>query len=394
MDDSVRLRLVSDVPLGAFLSGGVDSSAIVAAMRRHTEGDLIAYAVGFRGQDQQYEFAPDDLRFSRLMASRIENLDYHEIILEPKVGELLPKIVWHMDEPVADAAAISTYLICKAAKERATVMLSGVGAEEVFAGYRRHHAVLLAEDFVRWPSVVRQGVRTLSNALPGGAPGPGLSLRRNLQKFTASAELPFEKRYFGYCGYYTAEELRAVVTRSLPTEDVLVEHERHLARAGSRSPLNRLLYVDLKTFLPCLNLTYTDKAAMAASVEVRVPVLDYRIVELAATMRQSLKVRGSRQKWVFKQAVSPWVPAEVVRRPKTGFGGPTRSWVKNDLRPMVDDLLSEDSLRKRGLLNPAEVRRLLVEDREGRRDHAYKIWTFVTLELWMRVFLDGNGAGG
>lgn len=392
MDDSVRQRLVSDVPVGAFLSGGVDSSAILAAMRRHTDGDLIAYAVGFRGQDQRYEFAPDDLKFARMVAEGTRELDYHEIVLEPKVGELLPKIVWHMDEPVADAAAISTYLICKAAKERATVMLSGVGAEEVFGGYRRHHAVMLAENYVRWPSMVRRGVRTLSDALPGSAPGPALSLRRNIQKFTASAELPFERRYFGYCGYYGTDELRAVVAPGLPTEDVLFEHERHLAAAGPRAPLNRLLYVDLKTFLPCLNLTYTDKAAMAASVEVRVPVLDYRVVELAATMPPSLKLHGKKQKWVFKQAVSPWVPPEVVRRPKTGFGGPTRSWVKNDLKGMVDDLLSEERLRKRGLLNPLEVRRLIDEDRAGRRDHAYRIWTFMNLELWMQTFLDGAEA--
>jgi asparagine synthase (glutamine-hydrolysing) len=388
LDDAVAQRLVSDVPVGAFLSGGVDSSAILAAMRRHTQGDLIAYAVGFRGQDQRYEFAPDDIQYARMVAEQTPGLDYHEIIVEPKVGELLPKMVWHLDEPVADAAAISTYLICKAAKERATVMLSGVGAEEVFGGYRRHHAVGLAEDYLKWPSFLRKGVKGLSDALPGSAPGPGLALRRNLQKFTASAELPYEKRYFGYCGYYTSGELRAVVDRRLATEDVLVEHERRLAEAGDRAALNRLLYVDLKTFLPCLNLTYSDKASMAASVEVRVPILDYRVVELAATMPPDLKVRGAKQKWVFKQAVAPWVPEKVLKRPKTGFGGPTRSWVKNDLRGMVDDLLSEEQVRTRGLLNPKEVRRLVDEDRSGRRDHAYRIWTFMNLELWMRTFLD------
>ena len=393
MDDSVRLRLVSDVPVGAFLSGGVDSSAILAAMRRHTKGKLIAYAVGFRGQDQRYEFAPDDLTYARMVAGQTPELDYHEIIVEPNVAELLPKIVWHMDEPVADAAAISTYLICRASREKATVMLSGVGAEEVFGGYRRHYAVQLAEEYLRWPGLLRRGVKTLSDALPGSAPGPGLALRRNLQKFTASAELPYAHRYFGYCGYYTSAELRAVVAPHLPTEDVLIEHEHHLAEAGARDPLNRLLYVDLKTFLPCLNLTYSDKASMAASTEVRVPVLDYRIVELAATMPPDLKVRGSRSKWVFKQAVAPWVPEAVVNRPKTGFGGPTRSWVKNDLREMVDDLLSESTLKKRGLLNPAEVRRLIDEDRSGRRDHAYRIWTFMTLELWMRTFIDRPDSG-
>lgn len=391
MDDSVRQRLVSDVPVGAFLSGGVDSSAILAAMRRHTQGDLIAYAVGFRGQDQRYEFAPDDIQYARLMRDRTADLDYNEIIVEPNVAELLPKMVWHMDEPVADAAAISTYLICRAAKERATVMLSGVGAEEVFGGYQRHRAVLLGEQVARWPGFMRGGVRALAQALPGGRPGPALAFRRNLQKFSASMDLPFDRRYFGYCGYYTADELRATVAPALATEDVLVDHERHLAAAGRRSPLNRLLYVDLKTFLPCLNLTYSDKASMAASVEVRVPILDYRIVELAATMPPSLKVRGEKQKWVFKQAVSPWVPEAIVKRPKTGFGGPTRSWVKNDLREMVDDLLSPATLKRRGLLNPAEVRRQIDEDRSGQRDHAYRVWTFMTLELWMRTFIDGNG---
>ncbi len=392
MDDAVRQRLVSDVPVGAFLSGGVDSSAILAAMRRHTDGDLIAYAVGFRGQDQRYEFAPDDIQYARMMRDRTANLDYNEIIVQPNVAELLPKMVWHMDEPVADAAAISTYLICRAAKERATVMLSGVGADEVFGGYQRHRAVLMGEQLAQWPSFVRGGVKALANALPGAKPGPGLAFRRNLQKFSASMDLPFDRRYFGYCGYYGADELRAVVSPGLPTENVLDEHLRHLEAAGPRSPLNRLLYVDLKTFLPCLNLTYSDKASMAASVEVRVPILDYRVVELAATMPPSLKVRGKKQKWVFKQAVSPWVPEEIVKRPKTGFGGPTRSWVKNDLRAMVDDLLSEATLKRRGLLNPTEVRRLIDEDRAGQRDHAYRVWTFMTLELWLQTFIDNKTA--
>jgi asparagine synthase (glutamine-hydrolysing) len=388
MDDSVRLRLISDVPVGAFLSGGVDSSAILAAMRRHTRGDLLAYSVGFRGGDQRYEFAPDDLKYARLVAEQTPGLDYQEIVLEPKVGELLPKMVWHMDEPVADAAAISTYLICQAARERATVMLSGVGAEEIFGGYRRHYAVLLAEKFLRWPGPARRGLKALSDAIPAGAPGPGLSLRRNLHKFAASAGLPFDQRYFGYCGYYDAKELRALVTDRAPTEHVLDEHERWLTEAGARSPLNRLLYVDLKTFLPCLNLTYTDKAAMAASMEVRVPILDYRLVELAATMPPDLKVRGQRQKWVFKEAMRPWVPPEVVKRPKTGFGGPTRSWVKNDLKGMVEDLLSEETLKRRGLLDPKEVRRIIDEDRSGRRDNAYRIWALMTLELWLETFID------
>ena len=388
VDDSVQLQLVSDVPIGVFLSGGVDSSAILAAMRRHTAGDITAYAVGYHKKDQRYEFAPSDLEYARIVAKDIKDVDYHEIILEPNVAELLPKLVWHMDEPVADAAAISTYLICKAANQRATVMLSGVGAEEIFGGYQRYRATQLAETFLKCPPVVRRGVRWLADTVPGSLPGPLLAFRRNLQKFVASAELPFEQRFLGFCGYYKQNELRAVLDRRIDTSRVQDQHLRHYSEAMGRSPINRLLYVDQKTFLPCLNLTYTDKAAMAASVEVRVPLLDHRIVELAATMPDELKVRGEQLKWIFKEAVKPWVPETIVKRAKSGFGGPTRSWVKNEFRALVDELLSESTLRSRGLLNPPEVRRLIQEDRAGYRDHAFRIWAFVTFELWMQTFLD------
>jgi asparagine synthase (glutamine-hydrolysing) len=389
--ESVGKRLMSDVPLGVFLSGGLDSSAILAMVRRQTRDPIIAYTVGFRRQDLALDIIGDDVRYARLMAERMQPLDYHEIELAPTGFDCWPKLVWHLDEPLPDPAAISTYLICQAAKERATVMMAGVGGEEIFGGYPRHLAAKLALYYRTAPGPLRRGISDLVSGLSIASPNKMNPRRRNLKKFLKSAALPFAEAYLGFSSYYTPEELEPLLGRRVESQEVYDRHLAHLQRAEALEPLNRIFYLDLKTFLPCLNLAYGDKCSMAASVEVREPLLDYRLVELAMAMPARYKIHGMEQKYIFKRAADAWVPSEIVGRQKAGFSGPVRAWIKKDYRERIADLLSPARVRARGLFDPKEVSAIYDRNQQGHEDYALRLWAFVTLELWQQTFIDRNG---
>ncbi|HZG52219.1 MAG TPA: asparagine synthase (glutamine-hydrolyzing) [Pyrinomonadaceae bacterium] len=389
----VRLEMVADVPLGAFLSGGVDSSSIVALMNRHREGRRVStYTVGIEQADLRYDIIPDDARWAREVGKLLDT-DYHELMLQPDVCDLLPKLVRHMDEPVADPAVITSYLVSRAARETLTVLLSGVGGDEVFAGYPRQLAMRLAGAFDPVPGILRRPLMSaLSNALPGGLPGRFTAPLRNAKKFARSAALDFEERYLGFGTYFTDAAKRRLYTDDLNEAtrdfDAYRQHRRHFARVADAAPLNRLLYLDLKTFLPCLNLAYTDKTSMAATLEVRVPFLNVELVELAARMPVNLKLRGLKRKYILKRAAESLLPRDVVWRKKAGFGAPIRSWLRGALKPMVEDLLSEETVRRRGLFRPAEVRRIIDANLSGREDYNLQVFQLLTLELWQREFMD------
>ncbi|MGH9969410.1 MAG: asparagine synthase (glutamine-hydrolyzing) [Pyrinomonadaceae bacterium] len=392
LDRVVKLEMVSDVPLGSFLSGGIDSSALVALMKNHTNGRRIGtYTAGIKSEDLRYDIIPDDVRWARQVNQHLDT-DYHEIILKPIVAELLPKLVYHMDEPAIDMA-IPSYLISQAARETLTVMLSGMGGDEVFAGYPRQLAMKIAGAFDPVPQLLRRPLmKTLERTLPGGLPGRLTAPLRNAKKFARSAALDFEDRYLGYGTYFTdddkqrlyADELRES-TRGL---DPYRAHRRYFARVQDAAPLNRLLYVDLKTFLPCLNLITTDKTSMAANLEVRVPFLNREMIELTARMPPGLKLRGFKRKYILKRALEQLLPREVVWRKKAGFGAPIRSWLRGPLRPLVQDLLSEETVRRRGLFRPAAVKRIIKANLSGREDNNLQVFQLLNLELWQQTFID------
>ena len=389
----VRMEMVADVPLGAFLSGGVDSSSIVALMNRHRKGRRVStYTVGIEQEDLRYDIIPDDARWARQVGQLLDT-DYHEMMLKPDVVDLLPKLIRHMDEPVADPAIITSYLVSRAARESLTVLLSGVGGDEIFAGYPRQLAMRLAGALDPVPAMLRRPLMsTLANALPGGLPGKFTAPLRNAKKFARSAALDFEERYLGFGTYFTDEAKRKLYTDEMNEAmlgfDAYREHRRHFARVRRAAPLNRLLYIDLKTFLPCLNLAYTDKTSMAATLEVRVPFLNVELVELAARMPVNLKLRGLKRKYILKRAAESLLPKDVVWRKKAGFGAPVRSWLRGALRPLVEDLLSEETIRRRGLFRPAEVRRIIDANLSGREDYNLQVYQLLTLELWQREFMD------
>src|SRR6266850_1155967 len=283
LDRVTKLEMVADVPLGSFLSGGIDSSSIVAMMKHHSNGRRIGtYTIGIAAEDLRYDIIPDDVEWARRVNQQLDT-DYHEIMLQPDVAELLPKLVYHMDEPAIDMA-IPSYLVSRAARETLTVMLSGMGGDEVFAGYPRQLAMKIAGAFDPVPSMLRRPlIKTIARTLPGGLPGKLTAPLRNAKKFARSAALDFENRYLGYGTYFTDEAKRRLYSdelRSLTREyDPYSTHRRYFERAKHAAPLNRLLYVDLKTFLPCLNLMTTDKTSMAVNLEVRVPFLNREMIE-------------------------------------------------------------------------------------------------------------------
>jgi asparagine synthase (glutamine-hydrolysing) len=391
VQSSVRRQMVSDVPLGAFLSGGVDSSAIVAEMTA-TAGRISTYTVGFSKDDLAHEIVPDDVRYSRRMARELD-LDYHERILEADVVALLPQLVWHMDEPVADPAAITTHLICSAARERLTVILSGMGGDEIFAGYPRYLAAKWGRMAGVLPRPARSAMsRTIAERLTMGRPGRLRGPRRNLMKFARGLDLDPEDRYLTHSSYYQPRELDRVLRPDLrPNATGRNPYRRHrgyFERVRGEHWLNQLLYVDQKTFLPCLNLTYTDKMSMAASTEVRVPLLDNELVELSGRLPPRLKLRGMTRKYAFKRSMESALPRDVIWRPKAGFSAPLRSWLLGDLGPMVQDVLSPGAVAARGHFEPAEVERLIRANQTGHEDNALRIWALLTLELWQQQFID------
>jgi asparagine synthase (glutamine-hydrolysing) len=391
LDRVTDLEMVADVPVGAFLSGGVDSSSIVAMMKRHTRGRVSAYTTGISAADLAYDIIPDDVEWSRRVAEILE-IDHHETLLTPDVADLLPMLVRHQEAPIIDMA-IPSYLISKQSRATETVMLSGMGGDEVFAGYPRHLAMKLAGVTDTLPTAVRRPVmRAFESALPGGKKGRLTAPMRNAKKFARSAASDFEERYLGFGTYFTSSMKDSLYAETIKPEldgvDAYCHHRDHFARCRDFSALNRLLYVDFKTFMPALNLDTTDRTSMAANLEVRVPFLNKEMLDLTCRLPASLKIKGLKRKYILKKAAESVLPKDVVWRRKAGFGAPIRSWLRGALRPMVDDLLSESRVKQRGLFDPVAVRNIVDANLSGREDYNLHVFFLLTLELWMQEFLD------
>ncbi len=392
LDRVVQMEMVADVPLGAFLSGGLDSSGIVAMMQRHSNGRRVStYTVGIEKQDLRYDIIPDDVRWARRVNEQLQT-DYREIMLQPAVADLLPKLVYHMEEPPIDMA-IPSYLISQAARQSLKVMLSGMGGDEVFAGYPRQLAMKIASAFDPVPDLLRRPLmKTLAEVLPGGLPGKFTAPLRNAKKFARSAAFDFEERYLGYGTYFTDKAKQRLYTddwRELTAGfDAYATHRNCFTKVRRLDPLNQLLYVDLKTFLPCLNLMTTDKTSMAVNLEVRVPFLNREMIEMAARMPPKLKLHGLKRKYILKRSLENVLPHDVVWRKKAGFGAPIRAWLRGPLRPLVNDTLSEETVKRRGLFRPKEVRRVIDDNFSGREDNNLQVFQLMGLELWLRQFID------
>jgi len=395
--NSVEEQMVSDVPIGAFLSAGLDSSSIVAMMCRATKRPVRTYTITFPQKYRVGESTLDDPNVPARLAGQL-GCENQQIVVEPDVADLLPRLTWHMDEPTADPAIITAYLVCREARKQATVLLSGVGGDELFAGYRKHAAHRWAHAYQRIPGALRSGVESSIGALPGLRGTAFKGSVRLAKKMARSASLAPQERFIRNCTYFDAEQKMNLYTAGLQNElyasNPAIRHEASFDKVRDADFLNQMLYLDAKIFMVSLNLNYNDKMSMASSVEVRVPFLDRELAEFAAwNVPPDLKLKGFLRpttKHIFRRAMQHILPAEVLRQPKAGFAAPVDYWLANDLREMVDDLLSETNIRKRGLFRPEAVRQFVDEHRSGAEDWSMQIWQLLTLENWMRIFLDAG----
>jgi asparagine synthase (glutamine-hydrolysing) len=377
LEESVRLHLVSDVPLGAFLSGGIDSSSVVATMARLSPRPVKTFSIGFAEEDY------DELSYARLVA-RAFGTEHHELVLEPDALSVIEDIAWHLDEPFGDPSAIPTYMVSKLAAEHVTVVLSGDGGDELFAGYDRYRVEARERRRDRLPA----GLRRALGAMAAHAPE-----RMKGRNFLRHLSLDGHARYLDAATFFRVEEQRELfppdVFALVSADDPWREAASWLARHDGHW-LSSLQHLDIHCYLPLDILTKVDRMSMAHSIEARVPLLDHKLMEFAATIPPELKLRGGSGKYIFKRALSGLVPAPILERPKKGFAVPLGRWFRGRLGEFVRELLLSETARRRGVINPGYVEKLLKRN-EGGRDLDFQLWMMISFELWAQRFLDQEG---
>ena len=362
LEAAVRKRLMSEVPLGAFLSGGVDSSAVVAVMAQLSSHPVKTFSIGF-GEPRFNE-----LRHARRVAERF-SCEHHELVVRPSVTDVLPSLVQHFGEPFADSSAIPSWYLAKLTRQSVTVALNGDGGDELFAGYGRHRANALAERWRHLPPIVRKATGKLG---------------KRGRRFARSAELSRPDRYRAWAGVLSRDLVRAL-GETLPTEELAVPRE--FADAENLDAVDAILAVDTRFYLPTDLLVKMDITSMAHSLEVRSPLLDTNLAEFVASLPSHYKVRRFRTKSLLKRAVSGRVPSANLRRPKQGFVVPISHWLRHDLHSFLCDHLQPSRLSQEGLLRQTELNRLLDSHLSEAADNGHQLWVLLMLELWYRTFV-------
>jgi asparagine synthase (glutamine-hydrolysing) len=389
LEKAVVRQMVSDVPIGAFLSGGLDSSSIVAALARNSSAPIKTYSIGYEGGPAERLY--NELPYARRIAEQFAT-EHHEIVVRPDVVRLLPELIWHLDEPLSDSAMITTFLVARFAAQDVKVILSGVGGDELFGGYTRYLGDHYAGYYRKLPRVLRRGVlQPLARKLPSDRHSRFSAFGRQVRALVESGELEFEQRYQSYVQAATPAQVAALLgSAANPAAPSYLDGL--FAEAQGGDTLWRLMSVDLRSQLPDDLLLLSDKITMAPSIECRVPLLDESLVEFAAHLPGEYKVRRGQLKWLMKRALGTVLPREIIDRPKRGFGAPVGAWIKEQLAPIIEWLLSPASIARRGLLQGEAVALALAAHRSQREDLTDLLWSLVTLELWCRMFLDGVSA--
>ena len=386
---AVTSHMVSDVPIGAFLSGGIDSSAVVAHMAAASNQPVNTYSIGYAGGGAARYY--NELPYASQVAARFRTR-HHEIEVRPDVSTLLPKLIWHLEEPVSDSAIATTYLVAQLAADSVKVILSGVGGDELFAGYNRYLGDHYGALYARVPGWLRERVvEPLSARLPSGRQNRWMDLSRYTRSFVQAAALPWRQQYKLFIALAEQAKLEALLgDTSLKDPDGF---DRILDGERADDPLLRLLRVDWQTQLGEDLLLLTDKMTMAESIECRVPFLDHRLVELAASIPASIKRPQGQLKDLLKKVLEPDLPTEILHRRKRGFGAPVGAWFKGELQPLRESLLSRHAIESRGWLAPQAVADICRAHDQNRHDYTDLILVFMNLEIWARLFLDGRSAG-
>jgi asparagine synthase (glutamine-hydrolysing) len=380
--DSVRRHLVSDVPFGAFLSGGIDSSTIVALMSECLAAPVKTFSVGFDGDGAAFS----ELPYARLVAGRY-GTDHHEICVRAQdLVAHAEKIVWHLDQPIADAATLANYMVAELARRHVKMVLTGEGGDELFAGYARHAGDKLSPLFDRLPRPAKSLALACASRLPG-IHRPKLALYALCQPTETS-------RLVNWFPLFNPDMKAALLTDDFKAtlNGSSAEHVfgDRLARTDAADPLSRMLFLDTTLWLPDDLLARGDKTSMAASLEARVPLLDHELVEFAATLPPQLKVRRLARKYLLKQVSRAWLPPEIIGRSKKGFPVPLSVWFRQEARSFVRDILSVSAVRRRGLFNPRYVQALIDRNERGEGECGDWLWALINVELWYRQFIDSS----
>ncbi len=381
--EAVKVRLHSDVPLGAFLSGGIDSSATVAVMSDLVNRPVKTFSIGFEESDF------NEVQHARRVADLFKT-DHTEFIVKPDALDVLPKILWHYDEPYADPSAIPTYYVSKLTREHVTVALNGDGGDETFGGYERYVANTLAERYTKIPAFLRKGIQGLVDKLP--YQDYRWSIIRRLKRFIGGATDDPARRCIQWLCYFNNEMKEQLYTATFAREVAGSDSVSLIAdiynRADADNLIDRTMYADVMLYLPYDLLVKVDIASMAHSLEARSPFLDHHVMEFAAHLPQSLKLKGMQTKYILKKAFEDVLPHDILYRKKMGFGVPLNSWFRNELKEATRDILFDARTLGRGYFRKNAVEQLLSEHNGMQADHSYRLWALLYLELWHRMFVD------
>ncbi len=382
--ESTRLRMISEVPLGAFLSGGVDSSAVVALMAEASEKPVKTFSIGFEEQDFS------ELKYAKIVADHV-GAEYNEFIVKPNALEILPLLVEHYGEPYADSSAIPTYYVAKETRKHVTVALNGDGGDESFAGYERYAAMRLAEQYHKIPRILRKAfIEKAVDLIPTSE--IKRSRARDLKRFVKAASLDKVERYFRWVSAIDrkskAELYTADFARKIDSYDAARFIGDWFSRANGSGILDATLLTDQMTYLPNDLLVKVDIASMANSLEARSPFLDHKVIEFAASLPEKMKMRSAETKSLLKKVAARLVPPEVIYRRKMGFGIPVGNWFRSNMKDFVREILLSEKSINRGIIKPEMMRKYVEEHINSEKDYTYQIWTLLMLELWFQRFID------
>jgi asparagine synthase (glutamine-hydrolysing) len=379
LENSVRKRLLADVPIGALLSGGIDSGLVVALMSQLSDKPVKTFTVGF-GDPKR-----DELDEARLVAERY-GTDHTEVMVKPTVSDLLPDLVRHYNEPFADSSAVPSYYVSKAARSEVTVALCGDGGDESFSGYHRYGEVQAWKEIDRLPSVLRKAVADIGRAVINLAPHTNFAARADRGLAMVSGNLP--ERYELTMALLKPQEKRDWYSRAFQAEITRPGPVGDNEWNAEMDVLNWMSRHDQQNYLPDCLMVKMDVASMANSLEVRAPLLDYEVVEFAAGIPGNLKRQGALGKLLLRDLAASLLPQKIIQRRKTGFDIPVAEWLRTDLRDLLAGYLLDDVSQRRGLFDQTAIARIVSQHNEGKRDWSNRLWALLMLEIWFREFMD------
>ena len=384
--EAVRIRLISDVPLGALLSGGIDSSAIVAIMSEFSTNPVETFNIGYGIEGTYY----DERKYAKIIVDKFST-NHHEFIVKPNISEVIPDVIKNFDEPFADASSIPNYYVSMMARRYVTVALSGLGADEIAGGYERYLGIQLLKYYKMIPKIIRENIiERIINCLPDSKKG-NRSIER-IKRFINTGVLPIDEAYFNYISLYTLKQKEELFSesfmRNIQLQNSKEIFDGYFFQNEKLGTLSKILFTDLKTYLSDDLLTLTDRMSMAHSLEVRVPFLDYKLVEFMATVPPELKIKGFTKKYILKEAFKTILPSSILYKEKKGFTPPMAIWFRNELRPYLRTTISKERIQKIGFFKWDKIEEILDLHLSGKENYYTQIWALLVFLIWYEIYIE------